>query len=102
MRRAVQPIKSKDPEVEELSRQISSLSREFSPFASGVEVDVAINTSPAEKRVHHKLGRLPEGWLLLRLVAPEPTDFVEKKGLTGSQYITFESSLPCTAKVWIY
>lgn len=102
MRRPVRPVKSKTPEIEELSRQVCDLEREFAPFYSGVLVDVVINTNPAEKRVHHKLGRLPEGWLLLRLVAENPTDFVEKPGLTGSQYMTFESSLPCTAKVWIF
>lgn len=102
MRRPVKPLKSKEPDIEELSRQICDLEREFAPFYSGVQIDVVINTSPAEKRVHHKLGRVPEGWILLRIVAPDPTDFVEKTGLTDAQFITFESSLPCVAKVWIY
>lgn len=102
LKRAPKPIKSKDPDVEELSRQVCELFREFNPFASGVLVDVIINTLPARKRIHHKLGRNPEGWILLRLIADNPTDFVEKPGTAGSQFITFESSLPCSAKVWIY
>lgn len=102
MRSAPKPVKSKLEEVEELSRQVCELLREYSPFASGVLVDVVINTLPARKRVHHKLGRLPQGWILVRLTAPTPVSFVERPDTAGSQFIEFESSEPCTAKVWIF
>lgn len=102
MRGAPKPVKSQLPEVEEVSRQVCELWREYSPFASGVLVEFEINTLPATKRVHHKLGRMPTGWVLLRLTASTPVSFVERPGTAGSQYIEFESSLPCTAKVWIF
>lgn len=76
--------------------------REYSPFASGVLVDVVINTLPATKRIHHKLGRAPSGWVLIRLVASTPVSLVEVPGSADAQFITFESTDPCTAKVWIF
>lgn len=102
IKRAPKPIKSKDPDIEELSRQVCELFREFNPFASGTMLEFEINTLPAQKRVHHKLGRVPNGWILMRLVADDLVEFIEKRGLTDSQFITFESSLPCSVKVWIY
>jgi hypothetical protein len=96
------PVKSEIPEVEELSRQVTDLQRQWNPFARGVELNFAITTGPGTVTIEHKLGRIPEGWILTRIIAFQPTEFSEAPSSATSRVIVFQSMLPCSGKVWVY
>jgi hypothetical protein len=96
---AVKPVHSDLPEVEDLARQVAELQRVPNPFAQGVEVEFTF-TGAVPQSAEHKLGRVPRGWILTRLVAASSAHVSER--VADSTSLTLFASAACTAKVWVY
>lgn len=104
-RRAVRPgasapLKSDDPTVEELSRQLNDLKRSLPLFVTqGLSVDfVASGGGPLTLR--HGLGRVPVGWIITD--RSSPATFLRLSTGTDSVSLSLFTSAACTGKIWVF
>jgi hypothetical protein len=73
----VKRVHSELAEVEDLARQVAELQQVPCPWAKGVLLDfeivgnIAGPTGPGTVVLKHRLGRLPEGWIICRLICPQ-------------------------------
>lgn len=95
-------MKSDDPDVEELSRQIDELRKTKNPWATGTEHEFEITTTPGTVRIQHKLGREPQGWIVTRMIFANAVSLTEQPLLTNERSITFWAEHPCRGKVLVY
>lgn len=99
---ATKPVKSDIPEVEELSRQVCEIQRINNPFARGVVLEFNQTGSPGTVQIKHKLGRKPEGWILLRVTSGIPVAVTELENTATDQVLILQSQGPCAGKVLVF
>ena len=98
---ATAPLKSGDPTVEELSRQLNDLKRSLPSFViQGVSVDFHV-MGPGSQTIKHGLGRTPSGVLLTYLNYPGAAGTWCNNGW-DSTVIYIYASVEATGKLWVF
>jgi hypothetical protein len=102
-------VKSERPDVNELARQVTELQRERAqnPFTYGTQLDFRIEAEDPPTILSgvvilsHKLGKVPNGWLLLDFVSPIVTEAVCRLGW-NERTLTLYSKRECSGRILVY
>lgn len=97
---AVKPVRSDDPAVEDLQRQVAELQRAKSPWSEGVAREVTW-PSAGSTVIAHGLGRLPQGWIVQRLRSANNPVITERTDPTTTK-LTLYSSADAIATILVY
>jgi len=111
VRFAVMPEDDKAAREQEDRRAESDQQFAGTPFKSGKVHTVVFDNATLTKSVAHSLSRPAQGFIVVDLLANDPTTTIVRDNPTFSTagtyqrqntHITLRSSHPCTAKVWIW
>lgn len=99
--RPTREIASGDPNLDRVQEDIARRTTEQnnSPFANGIVTDLAL--VPGSNVVEHKLGRVPEGYIVLRSQGCAPAFYdtaADEKRIT----LVLAGVANYTGKVWLY
>jgi hypothetical protein len=95
------PVHSDVDEVEALSLQVQDLQKAAGPSSRGS----VLSFSPAAAGVQtakHKLGRVPGGWQITRLLASDSDAPVISERSSDNVSISFHFSTGCRATILVY
>lgn len=100
---AVKPVRSEDPAVEDLQRQVAELQRQVSGMAGGVRL-LMVWTGAGGVKVRHGLGRTPIGWIVERFMTTvSPSSVISERAVTiNSEWFELYSTGACSATVRVF
>ena len=93
------PVHSDAEGVEDLSRQVRELQRTALPEGNGVTLVVTWD-APGDRSPKHGLGRVPQGWIVQRLVSEDDPVVVERNA--SATQITFHSTAAGVATIKVF
>jgi hypothetical protein len=94
-------------EVEDLARQVAELQQVSCPWGKGVLLDFEIvgnisgPTGPGTVTLKHRLGRKPEGWIVVRLVCPQVLTSLSEVAVSETT-LQLYAGRACSGKVLIF
>jgi len=99
---AVKVVKSDRDDVSELARQVGEMMRSPNLFAKGTIHEFNATAVPVSVAFTHGLGRIPDGWILLELIAATSYMPYETSGTRTSSQLFLQFDTICKGKVLIY
>ena len=98
---AVKLIHSELDEVGDLGRQMADVQRNSNPFGQGAPL--TLNFAAANTlKVVHKLGRVPNGFIVTRIFHPSATiaPLIERD--RDSKTISLYCAVACNFEIWVF
>lgn len=98
---AFKRLKSSTPELDRVQDNIQQYTTQLdtNPLLGGVLIkDVALSTT--EVKVEHKLGREPQGWLIVKKNAAQ--DIYESSSFLPKRYLSLTAAGTVTASIWVF
>jgi hypothetical protein len=59
-------------------------------------------TAGVAKKVPHRLGRRPNGWIVARDFGTSPHELLEDAGQTDANFIALASAVDCGVFLWVF